>query len=496
MVLTVASLVTLASCSDMAAEQRSTSLEAAVRLVYTRSIDQPAVGGAVSNRAFGGLVTADGVFTVGDYRDAHSGVEALINRFDHEGVLTASRIFGGSGGDGVLAAAVDAAGHLFVVGVTDSLDFPTTPGAFQELHGDRAHANRPRTDLFVCKLDRGLTVLACTLLGGPGEEDIQSPFNGNGIAVHDGHVVVVGYTQSTAFPTRNALQTRLQGEQDAIIAVLDEDLRTLELGTYLGGASIDELNGVTVLSDGSVVAVGSSMSPRFPAALDQDDTDATATEQRLQRAGRGYDGIIVKLGPFGAQPRPLALRRWRLFAGSGDDRLLGVAHGSDDAVVIAGFSDSSDLPTWRTAGPPYRGARDGIVLKLDGDLRQNPELAPDSFATYYGSDAWDMLMGVAIRASGDAIVISGHGGEPNHQPFPPLLATQTDGKLGHRGGASDAEVLLLTRAGVPLFSTYLGVPCPATCSTVFGDPGTDRGFRADFDPAGNVIVMGVCVGET
>ncbi|MGH8866028.1 MAG: SBBP repeat-containing protein, partial [Burkholderiales bacterium] len=51
-------------------------------------------------------------------------------------VLVYSTYLGGSGLDLALGIAVDAAGNAYVAGLTDSANFPTTPGAFQPTGGD------------------------------------------------------------------------------------------------------------------------------------------------------------------------------------------------------------------------------------------------------------------------------------------------------------------------------------------------------------------------
>src|SRR5262249_4529509 len=75
-------------------------------------------------------------------------------------VLIFSSYLGGSGEDEIDAVTTDAAGNTYVVGTTDSLNFPTTPGGLQ---------TTPNTvkDVFVTKFaPNGQTVLYSTYLGG------------------------------------------------------------------------------------------------------------------------------------------------------------------------------------------------------------------------------------------------------------------------------------------------------------------------------------------
>src|SRR3712207_1863263 len=82
-------------------------------------------------------------FAVDDY---DRGRELVIDP-----VLTYSTFLGGSGNDQGNAVAVDATGHAYVTGRTDSLDFPTA--------GPRQDINAGFSDVFVTKLNPEGTAL-------------------------------------------------------------------------------------------------------------------------------------------------------------------------------------------------------------------------------------------------------------------------------------------------------------------------------------------------
>jgi hypothetical protein len=104
--------------------------------------------------------------------------------------LRYSSFLGGAGSDTGFAIAVDDHGSAYVAGFTGSVDFPTTPGAFQT-------ANAGDFDAFVTKLNRSGSALAySTYLGGE-NDDLAL-----GIAVDErGSAYVAGLTQSGNFPT-------------------------------------------------------------------------------------------------------------------------------------------------------------------------------------------------------------------------------------------------------------------------------------------------------
>lgn len=85
---------------------------------------------------------------------------------------------------------MDDNGDIYVAGVTDSPDFPTTVGALDTSHnGDR--------DFFVSKFDSELDgLVASTYVGGSGRDFSLSMVLGG-----DGSVYLAGVTDSRDFPT-------------------------------------------------------------------------------------------------------------------------------------------------------------------------------------------------------------------------------------------------------------------------------------------------------
>jgi hypothetical protein len=109
-------------------------------------------------------------------------------------LLAASTFLGGPGGisgeDQATALKVDGQGNILVAGWTDSSNFPTTAGAYDDtLDGYR--------DVFVAKLSSDLgTLQAATFLGGSNDDSATA------LALDgQGNVVVAGETRSTNFPT-------------------------------------------------------------------------------------------------------------------------------------------------------------------------------------------------------------------------------------------------------------------------------------------------------
>ena len=134
-------------------------------------------------------------------------------------VLVYSSYLGGSNAEGANAGggiAVDGAGNAYVTGTTRSLDFPTvnplqptcSPDEFGYCY-----------DAFVTKLNAaGSALVHSTFLGGSGH-DI-----GTRIAVDAaGTAYVTGYTGSSDFPTRNAVQPVYGGDWDAFVTKIGSE---------------------------------------------------------------------------------------------------------------------------------------------------------------------------------------------------------------------------------------------------------------------------------
>jgi hypothetical protein len=198
------------------------------------------------------------------------GVDAFVTALDASGLTLAfSTYLGGTGQDQAFGLALDAAQNIYITGQTQSSDFPTTPGAFQG-----AGAYGGAGDAFLTKLSgTGNALLSSTFIGGSALDQ------GNGVAVDSaGNVVVVGVTQSTDFPTSDALQNvlGLSGAgncatsanptnvcSDAFIARLNASGQ-ISYSTYLGGTGEDFAQAVAMDSTGTPYVAGSTASSNFP----------------------------------------------------------------------------------------------------------------------------------------------------------------------------------------------------------------------------------------
>jgi len=210
-----------------------------------------AVDGAGSIYVTGYTASTDFPTMPGAFDTDHNGNwDAFVVKLDPAGSgLAYATFLGGSGAQGH-AIAVDRAGSAYVMGVTGSPDFPTTPGAFDTSYNGNG-------DTFVVKLDStGSRLVYATFLGGSAEE-YDSPLT---IAVDGtGSAYVTGCTDSDDFPTTpGAFDTSYNGGPnegymcgDVFVVKLNPAGSDLIYATYLGGSGRDAGGGIAVDGSGS-----------------------------------------------------------------------------------------------------------------------------------------------------------------------------------------------------------------------------------------------------
>jgi hypothetical protein len=172
-----------------------------------------AVDAAGNAYVTGTAAAADFPTTPGAFQTSGGG--GFITKLDSAGsTLVYSTFLNGAGGIGI---ALDADGNAYVTGTTNSVNFPTTAGAFQPAPGGS-------NDAFVLKLNpTGSDPVYSTYLGGSGGEV------GSAIAVDaDGNAYVTGSTNSVNFPTTaGTSQGTIAGDFDGFIAkIVDAADRT------------------------------------------------------------------------------------------------------------------------------------------------------------------------------------------------------------------------------------------------------------------------------
>ena len=272
--------------------------------------------------------------------------DAFVTKLTADGTrLLYSTFLGGGGDDTAGGIAVDAFGAAYVTGATTSTNFPTTGGAYQT-------TPRGGQDAFVTRVaPDGRTLLYSTYLGGSNND------GGAGIAVDGfGEAFVTGFSSSTNFPTTpGAFQAIHAGSEDAFVAKLSVDGRTLIYATGLGGGAGSDF-GAAIAIDGAggAYVTGTTSSSNFP-------TTADAIQSRL---GGAADAFVSKLSPSGG-----SLEFSTFLGGTSNDAGQGIAVDGAGNVYVAGFTLSSNFPTTPGARQgSLRGAQNAFVAKFTAPI--------------------------------------------------------------------------------------------------------------------------------
>lgn len=355
------------------------------------------------------------------------------------GDLIYSTFLGGSNLDRAYGIAVGADGSAYVAGATDSVNFPTTPGAFDNsLNGGK--------DVFVARLTPdGDALVYSTYLGGSGDDCIDASLAAQACALAlgaEGNVYLFGLTTSTNFPTTpGAFDTTYNGNQDDFVTQMNADGSALVYSTYLGGSARESNNSnnraaMVVDPSGGVYVSSDTTSTDFPTTPGAFDTSYNGN----------IDAYITKLNAAGN-----ALVYSSFLGGSNFDAVGdsgAIALGSDGALYMAGSTNSVDFPT--AAGSfdtSYNGgAHDAFVSKFNAD---GSALV---YSTFLGGSQEDRdSLSVVVNAAGQAYIVGGTMSS-DFPVTPGAFDTSYNG-----GSQGDNFITKLDADGAVLvYSTFLG----------------------------------------
>ena len=385
----------------------------------------------------GGYVI-DGAGTVSFQLAAYDSRQPLII----DPVLSYSTYLGGNGDEQVAGIVVDAAGSAYIVGSTDSPDFPlntfgsTTTGDPQ---------------VFVAKLDAtGSTLLFCDYLGGNSQD------NGYGVSLDSANnVLITGSTASADFPLVDPFQGTYPGSYNAFLAKISSDGSTLMYSTYFGGNGADVPAAVAADANGNIVVAGYTSSTNLPLA-----SAYQSTVSANQGGVYGNYGFVTKFSPNGS-----SLVYSTYLGGSSNTPLNcggsvcwpqpftminGLALDKDGNTYVAGTTNTYNFPvtpgTYQSTDSTSMNGFIGFVSKIGGagDL---------SYSTYFGGNQLTIIQAIAVDASGSSYV---SGLALNDGTFP-ITTTSICDPAVYSSGCNFAFVTKFDPVGANLvYSTFLG----------------------------------------
>lgn len=340
-------------------------------------------------------------------------------------VFSYSTCLGGSGYDGAEDIALGPNGEVYVVGGTDSPDFPLAG----PIHG-YGGAN----EIFITKLDpTGSGAIYSTYAGGNGDHQwaysvavnaageafvagstqsitttqirafvmklnatgnaavFSNVFGGNGLSISygvaldsSGNAVVVGLTSSSDFPVLNALQSVAGGGNDAFVRRYSASGTVLS-STYLGGANDQVANAVAVGPGNAIYVAG-----------------------RTHVADAAGNAFVIKLNAAAS-----AVSYSRALGGAGRDDGLEIEVDAGSRAYLVGTTQSSDYPVVNALDGSYGGSEDGFLSILDAT-------GTTTFSTFLGDAAQESADSVALGPAGD-VYVTGSKSSSNGDKAPYLV---------------------------------------------------------------------------
>lgn len=319
------------------------------------------------------------------------------------------------------AVALDSTGSFYMTG--NAFGLVATAGAFQS-----SNPTPSSSAPFVAKLNAtGTNMLYATYLGGSSVDNAKS------IAVDaSGNAFVTGKTTSTNFPTLNAYQPNLKGTRDAFVTKLNPSGTGLIYSTYLGGTNYEDGNGITINAAGEAYIVGQTYSADFP---------VTPGVFQPYKGYPGYavsNGFITKLSASGNKLIYSSFIGGSWCSGCGsawsdNDRATSVAVDAAGYVYIGGIARSPAFPVTdpvqtsvsRKDGEGYWPFFAKITPLADRWVYSTMMGTNDSFST--------QPVQIAVDADGNAWSLGGNSN--NSYPPTPVAFPFSEGALLTSGGA-------------------------------------------------------------
>ncbi len=443
----------------------------------------------------GGIVFSSGYpTTVGAYDVGFNGGEGSlpfdigITKYNAAGnQLIYSTYVGGSGNEAPHSIVCAPNGELFIYGATSSNNFPMAGTPYDNSFNGGPNIsenslNFNGSDIYIARLNAaGTNLIASTYIGGSNTDGLSTnslhynygdQFRGEITLDANQNVYVSSTTESSNFPTLNALQPTINGEQDAVVFRMNSGLSSLNWSTFFGGSGNETGNALTVGSNGSVYFVGGTTSSSLPFNSGND----------LTFNGGQADGYLVRLNATTG-----AIQSGTYMGLNEYDQTYFVQTDIDNNVYVYGQTESN----WTITAGCYGTANSGqFVRKYSADLGTinwttmigggsgHVEISPTAFLV---SDCYD-------------IYLAGWGGVLNQNDQANYSTTNgfqctPDGYQVTTNGSNFYIAVLDQDASALKYATFMG---GTSSSYNHVDGGTSR-----FDKSGRIYhaVCGACGGN-
>nr|WP_294862417.1 T9SS type B sorting domain-containing protein [uncultured Fluviicola sp.] len=334
--------------------------------------------------------------------------DVYVSKYSSDGTTMLWTTFLGGGGttqgtETAHSLICDLSDNLYIYGATSSTDFPIVNG-YQTGHGggtpmanffyNGVYFTNQGTDIYIAKISaNGHNLLASTYMGGSLNDGVNirsnpavysSPapshiygstsdydslttnygdnFRGEIMLDSLGNCLIASCSRSTNFPTLNAFQPAIGGQQDGVLFKLSSDLSTLMWSSYFGGSNNDACYSVKIDSSYNVVFSGGTTSTNIP---------GTAGGLNPNYLGGKADGFVGKLTPNGQ-----TLVQSTYLGANQYDQAFFVEINRNDEIFVLGQSVGGNFPVINSQS--YPGSSQ-FIAKL------NPTLTSIVNSTVFGN---------------------------------------------------------------------------------------------------------------
>jgi len=287
--------------------------------------------------------------TLASFDDTLGGVQdCFLLKLNVTGQIVYSTFVGGeSGGEGSHpnGLVIDTNGNAYIIGWTNSQDFPTVNAFDSTLDGISS-------DVFFCKVSSAGLLLASSYYGG-----IATDENG-GIAVDgEGNIYISGHG-SIGYPGTMVLSDH----PEIFVAKFDSSGRNLIYSSVFGGMYFDNPFGLLIDQEGCLFVTGATGSSDFPMVKAYDSTNNGLGDAFLTKLSSGGDNILFS----------------SYVGGNSSDMGISLAKTNSGTIYLVGITNSTNFPTVSTPFPMHQNL-DGFLVTLENSWPNvPPEVTPST----------------------------------------------------------------------------------------------------------------------
>lgn len=419
--------------------------------------------------------------TLGSFQFAFGGqIDVGILKFNATGTQRLyGAFFGGNDSEVPHSLVVNSKQELIIMGSTSSDNMPTTfgvfdatynnPGAFPSVSPLPGMFYSTGSDLFIAKISpNGNQLRAATYVGGTDNDGLNlstqpriknygDSYRGDVFVDGSNNIYVASTTLSNDFPTVNAIQPTIAGEQDAVIFKISDDLTTMLWSTYLGGTGFDGAFSIKVFKDQEVFVAGATTSAGLPTSSDA-----------LQRNHLGADdGFIARISNNGS-----TLEKLTYLGTSNADQAFFIDLDTNSNVYAFGQT-FGDYPV--TANVYSNPNAKQFIHKVNKDLsatmystvvgsgRPQPDISPTAFLV---NDCQN-------------VYITGWGGNINHNYLPPGYTSPPMRNSNTNGLPTTSDGVQTTTDGTDFYIAVLSTDAKELVYGTFFGSSSSRGEHVD-----------------